>query len=322
MLPRSVTLLFILFISSLNAFAQNDTLEYYLDYHNKKCEPYMAYYYRLAVKDGSGWNVKDYYIKEQTLQMSGRYNDDSLKIKHGTFRFYHTNGKLKETVRYIFNKKDGLVKEYDSLGKIVDSGYYKNGIPYKTRRRTFAYLGRITTGVYDDSGKGTGREWYRYDSGELEDYGITSEGYKKDSIWSYYYKNGKVSSLEYFDKGTLLKRECFDETGLKLAQGCDSLVMPVFSKHGGDFNQYLNNNVQFPSGVEITGSGGISIIAQYTVTEDGTVSDVVIIKGVHPLFDKEVLFVLRNSPKWTPARYQNHPVSIHYTIPFAFKMTD
>jgi antitoxin component YwqK of YwqJK toxin-antitoxin module len=321
MLPRSFTLLFLLLLSCLQSFAQGDTVEYYLNYSNQKCEPYMAYYYRMAVKDGSGWNVKDYYLKEQTLQMTGRYNDDSLKVMHGTFLSYHPNGKLKSKIRYLYGKKDGAVRRFDILGNMIDSAYYKDGIPCRGRKRLSYEHERPMTGIYDDSGSGTGREWHYYRTGELEEYGVFSEGYRKDSIWSYYYKNGKVSSLEYFDKGEFKKRECFDELGRQQAD-CDSSSMPVFTKHGGNFNLYLGNAIKFPGDYEITKNGKGYVLVRFYVDETGSCRQPELLKGLHPAFDSQVLDAIKHSPKWTPGIYHNHEVSVYYTLPVSFKMTD
>jgi hypothetical protein len=113
----------LIILLSGNAFAgKNDTLQYPLDYWFKKCEPHQAHYIRVAFKEGDWWHVQDIYAQTGTLCKDGLYSDDSMTVGEGMIFFYHPNGKLEKKARHIKGKLEGLVKVYDTAGRLVDSG--------------------------------------------------------------------------------------------------------------------------------------------------------------------------------------------------------
>jgi antitoxin component YwqK of YwqJK toxin-antitoxin module len=207
---RFTGLYLIYILISSSAIAQSDTIRYCMDYNGKKCIPEYCYYYRIAFKSADLWNVQDYFAKEQILQMTGQYLDDSFKIAKGPFYYYYKNGRLESIERYDNGKLNGLNKDFDSTGQIVDSSFYKNGI-----RASYSYSwynnGKLKgKGIYDNEGKGAGEEWSYYPNGVLADHGKLSEGYLKDSIWTHYYTDGNISCQERYYKGIIKKIECFN----------------------------------------------------------------------------------------------------------------
>ncbi len=82
---------------SLQSFASNgDTVEFFTNHRFEKCEKKEACFYRKIIKEGILRNVKDYYLDSGSLQMSGAYSDDSLKIQEGFFYWYHTSKQLSQ----------------------------------------------------------------------------------------------------------------------------------------------------------------------------------------------------------------------------------
>lgn len=206
-----------LLLFSFTSIAQIDTVQYYIDYFDKKCEPEYAYYFRKAWKEDTLWHVNDYYAKEMTLQMEGNCMDDSLKVSHGMHIFYHKNGRVKGRVNYVNGKENGMRKNYNEQGKLVDSACYKQGvlIGYYYTWNDAGML--VTQSTYDTSGYSTGYQSFYYDDGSLEAHGKIS-GYDKlkdmnikDSTWSYFDTKGFLTCLEYFDKGAFKKKMCFDK---------------------------------------------------------------------------------------------------------------
>jgi protein TonB len=49
-------------------------------------------------------------------------------------------------------------------------------------------------------------------------------------------------------------------------------------------------------------------------------SDLRIVKSLHPLFDKEALRVLSLMPNWIPGKQNGESVKVKYTIPIAFRL--
>lgn len=86
-------------------------------------------------------------------------------------------------------------------------------------------------------------------------------------------------------------------------------TVPIFP--GGDAAKwrFLANNVTYPSSCRQIGEQG-KVYVKYIINEQGKVSQVEIVRGVHPLIDEEVLRVIRAMPDWTPATQNGVPVAV------------
>ncbi len=96
-------------------------------------------------------------------------------------------------------------------------------------------------------------------------------------------------------------------------------VMPSFK--GGDitkFREWVAKRTSYPpAAVENKIKG--TVFLTFIVEKDGSVSNVTIVKGVHPLLDAEAVKVISESPKWTPGMQRGQPVRVRYSIPMNFK---
>ena len=91
---------------------------------------------------------------------------------------------------------------------------------------------------------------------------------------------------------------------------------------GGDantFSKWVNSKLVYP---EIAKENGIQgrVTLQFTVNTDGSVSNVVVLRGVDASLDKEAVRIVSSSPKWTPGRQRERPVKVTYTFPVIFKL--
>lgn len=91
---------------------------------------------------------------------------------------------------------------------------------------------------------------------------------------------------------------------------------------GGDantFSMWVNSKLVYP---EIAKENGIQgrVTLQFTVNTDGSVSNVIVLRGVDSSLDKEAVRIVSQSPKWTPGRQRERPVKVTYTFPVIFKL--
>ncbi|MCG8412378.1 MAG: energy transducer TonB [Bacteroidales bacterium] len=96
--------------------------------------------------------------------------------------------------------------------------------------------------------------------------------------------------------------------------------MPKFK--GGDenrFREYISNNVKFPAIAAESAIAGV-VYASFVVNKKGKVTNVEVVRGVHPVIDKAVVKVIKNSPDWEPGINNGKYVNIKYTIPVKFKL--
>jgi len=94
------------------------------------------------------------------------------------------------------------------------------------------------------------------------------------------------------------------------------------SFQGGDVNTFriwVQHNMGYPdSAVEANISG--RIIVQFSVDHKGKVCDVNILRGVHPLLDKEAIRAILKSPQWVPGKQGGKPVKQQFVIPIIFSL--
>ncbi len=300
---------------------QSDTVEHYLMHDEKPCDPANSFYYRLGIKDGMLWKVKQFYISTQTKQMEGyfsKYGNDTFEIRQGSFIYFHENGKVWKKVRYINDLKDGIAKEYSEDGRLTDSGYYKQGIPYKVHYGWYNDGAIRFKGIYDSVATGIGEEWAYFNNGKLSSYRKTKAGYLTDSVWIYYHENGKVSCIESYGKDSIEKMECFNEDGKAAPKEYTAHeLLPVSNI---DFNKHLMKNLRYPKDAIENNTEG-TVYVKFYVDTDGSVIDVTTIgRKLGMGCDEEAIRVIKAMPKWTPGRDHNRLVKIYFTQAVTFRL--
>lgn len=91
---------------------------------------------------------------------------------------------------------------------------------------------------------------------------------------------------------------------------------------GGEtaLNGYLASKLtNYPEDARIAGKSGRVIVA-FTITEDGSACNPIILKGVFPNLDRMALEIVNNMEKWAPARKSSVPVNCTYVLPIDFRL--
>lgn len=95
-------------------------------------------------------------------------------------------------------------------------------------------------------------------------------------------------------------------------------VMPTFKGGGLDnFRLWLQKRTNYPQAALENKIRG-TVFLTFIVEKDGSVSNVAIIKGVHPLLDNEAVRTISESPKWSPGLQRGQPVRVQFRIPVSF----
>lgn len=95
--------------------------------------------------------------------------------------------------------------------------------------------------------------------------------------------------------------------------------MPAFPGGQNGLMQFISSNLHYPLVCEENGIQG-RVIVSFIVEKDGSVSDVTVVKSVHPSLDKEAMRIAKSMPKWTPGRLNGKRVRVKYTMPISFKL--
>jgi len=93
---------------------------------------------------------------------------------------------------------------------------------------------------------------------------------------------------------------------------------PEFPGGMEKFYSYLQKNIKYPA------SGNkenfqASFLIQMIVEKDGSITNVKELKRIpNTSIGKEIIKVIKDSPKWNPGIQNNHPVRVRYLIPIHF----
>lgn len=82
---------------------------------------------------------------------------------------------------------------------------------------------------------------------------------------------------------------------------------------------YLRRNVNYPVLAQESGIQG-RVIIQFVVNRDGTVTEPVVLRSVHPVLDREAVRVVSSMPRWRPGMQDGKPIRATYAIPVSFKL--
>lgn len=96
-------------------------------------------------------------------------------------------------------------------------------------------------------------------------------------------------------------------------------VMPTFK--GGDltkFREWVAKRTNYPAAAMENKIRG-TVFLTFIVEKDGSVSNVTVLKGVHPLLDEEAVKAISDSPKWSPGLQRGQPVRVRFQIPLTFQ---
>jgi protein TonB len=96
-------------------------------------------------------------------------------------------------------------------------------------------------------------------------------------------------------------------------------VMPTFK--GGDltkFREWVEKRTNYPAAALENKIRG-TVFLTFIVEKDGSVSNVTVLKGVHPLLDEEAVKAISDSPKWSPGLQRGQPVRVRFQIPLTFQ---
>ena len=96
--------------------------------------------------------------------------------------------------------------------------------------------------------------------------------------------------------------------------------LPEFPDGGqAGLMRYLTQHIRYPAYAQQRNLQGY-VVCQFLVGEDGSISDVRVLQGVHPVLDNEAVRVLRVMPRWKPGMRGGKAVRVRYTLPVVFQL--
>ena len=82
---------------------------------------------------------------------------------------------------------------------------------------------------------------------------------------------------------------------------------------------HIAKNFKFPEMARQMGIQG-RVFVNFVIEKDGSISNVIVARGVDPLLDDEAIRVVKSLPKFQPAKQRGKPVRMQYTVPINAKL--
>ena len=142
--------------------------------------------------------------------------------------------------------------------------------------------------------------------------------------------NEPVVQVETAFHTELPKIAAIDAASNTLPEGDDEVILfaivevkPMFNGKNADngFREYVNSRIVYPTKAMEQGISG-SVIVEFIIEKDGSLSNVKVIRGTDPLLDNEALRVVKSSPPWTSGKHDGNPVRVKYQFPLVLRLTE
>ena len=254
-------------------------------------DPSASVYYRIGSVDSLGrWqgSLRDYY-RDGEIQMKGKYQDN---MKNGVFLYYSDRGTYTSAGRYVKEEAVGKWENYHWNGALESEVYYDNGAFTKS---IFDSLGRAQ--VINGNGKAV--TWHP--NGLVAEEGRYENG-RREGDWYGFHPDGSPYFHELYRDNRLMHGVSEDKNGRRYVY--DQMSQYPFPLIGMKaFNEYLRLQAQRP-GISRDMSGTVKVI--FNVAIDGSLRDFVIISGLTPAQDQEVIRMVSEGPAWRPGVLHGH----------------
>lgn len=129
----------------------------------------------------------------------------------------------------------------------------------------------------------------------------------KSIVW----EESEVFEIEVFEENIVEER--VDEVYTIVEQ------MPEFVGGREKLFEFLGKNTKYPAGAKALGISG-KVYVNFMIDNKGEISDVKVLRGVHPLLDREAIRMVESMPNWSPGLQRGKPTNVSYNLPINFKL--
>ena len=93
--------------------------------------------------------------------------------------------------------------------------------------------------------------------------------------------------------------------------------MPQFPGGYQALNTYINTHVRYPSDAPVGRKG--QVVIQFVVNADGSLSDLLLIRGLGKEFDQEAIRLITQMPRWIPGKENGLRVPVYHKVIIPFR---
>jgi TonB family protein len=296
---------------------KKDPLVTLLDHRKKPVPENAAFsYYETLWKEDSLYRAQLVVYPENKVVADYFYATNERKQYHGRYLSYHSNGRMNDSMHYVYGKKQGLHFGWHDDGSIRMQYRYVNDMPFDTCL-TWDKEGYVRSLLVADS-NGNGFEQTMYDNGKVKEIGRLKDGLRYGP-WKVKNEEGQiVMELQYL-ADSLVETRCLDSLGVTIAGDCIYEKVPSFPGGLKGWSKFLELNLRYPHDALSMQVQGV-VKVKFVVQKDGSISDLEILSSPHKSMSAEVLRLMKKSPSWVPAIQLNKPVNYRHIQSVAFKL--
>jgi len=309
-------LFIVLFLFFISGVSSGQSKKIYFDKRAKETSKENGYVYKfIHERDNDTTEMNTYYfVKNDRIQAQSPKSGSSRK---NSVQFYE-NGQTKWIER--FEKSNDIYRL---------TYYYPNGKPQEVSIRSSQFDSKINRGIivlsyWDSAGvelvsdkNGFCKCYsFNFDSSTVyRDQGNYVDGVS-DGAWSNF-RNDTLQFSERYNHGVF-------QSGIRYDNGKEIEyhqieIQPQFPGGISQMMSFVSKNLNYPREARKKGIYG-KVFVQFVVGKDGSVQDVIIIKGVDPVLDEEATRVVMSMPKWSPGIQRGKPVKARYVLPINFHL--
>lgn len=96
-------------------------------------------------------------------------------------------------------------------------------------------------------------------------------------------------------------------------------VMPSYQGGMDAMMRYIQKKIRYPRAPRDMGIDG-TVYVRFVVRGDGSVTDVEVIRGIHPDCDQEAMRVISSMPAWNGGSHNGKPVAVRMVLPIRFNL--
>jgi TonB family protein len=219
----------------------------------------------------------------------------------------------------VKNENGWTVIDYYRSGKVQMKGNFLDD-SCKKRQGEFLWYdenGKLSRENHFDDGKADGHQAYYYANGKTQVEGFNKMD-KKEGEWTAYYESGKISGKATYKDDKQISANFYKEDGSSNNQ---ILEFEKESEYPGGISAlsgFLSRYLRYPDKAIKNNIQG-TVVVQFIVDKDGSVTDVQVAQHVDPLLDEEAIRVIKKMPKWRPAIWGGRVVKSYKKQPIFFR---
>jgi TonB family protein len=232
-----------------------------------------------------------------------------------------SSAKYARSIRANVNNDGGIIELYDLNGTLKYHDEYSS-IQKKVKNgysRTYHDNGKLSTSFYYRNDTLNGPFSKFHESGQTKQQGIYINNQLHDTL-STFYENGQMRRLDVYNYNELLNGNCFSTTG------SDTTYFPytleaTFPGGNLEMSRFISQNIVYPTtAIEMNEQGKIYL--SFLIEKDGSITNIIVERGVSWELDREAKRVVNAMPNWIPGERDGYKSRTKVTLPINFTINE